>query len=268
MEEELLEVPSGLKSITNTLKYSDGKWQEVTLFVPKEMGLTIYINGQEFVTILCTPTNLNYLVLGYLRAEGIINSIEDISLMRVCEESAVADVRLNRTDFVLPQKRILTSGCGGGVSYNDSVDGLEINSQIRLTPEQLQSLMKQMLQSADLHRISGGIHTSALCDCNSVIAFGEDIGRHNTIDKIIGECMFRNIFLKDKILITTGRISSEMLRKAVKMGIPIVASLTSPTERSISLARELNATLIGYVRGNRITVYSKHERLNSNLKMT
>jgi len=263
LKEEFLEVPSGLSPNIKTQRYSNGNWQEVTLSVPKEMSLSIYINGQEFVTILCTPTKLNFLVLGYLRAEGIINGIEDISLMRVCEESSVADVRLNRTDFVLPQKRILTSGCGGGVSYNDSVNGSEINSQICITPEQLQSLMKQMLQSADLYRISGGIHTSALCDCNSLIAFGEDIGRHNTIDKIIGECLFRNIPLKDKILITTGRISSEMLRKAVKMEIPIVASLTSPTERSIILARDLDATLIGYVRGNQITVYSKYERLNS-----
>ena len=265
METQLLEVPSGLTSDIKTHKYVDGKWQEVTLSVPKEMSLSFYINGQEFVSILCTPNKLNFLVMGYLRAEGIINGIEDITLMRVCEESAVADVRLKQTDLVLPKKRILTSGCGGGVSYNDSVAGSKIDSEICILPEQLLFLMQQMLQNAELYRISGGIHTSALCDCNNVIVFGEDIGRHNTIDKIIGECMFHKIPLSDKILITTGRISSEMLRKAVKMQIPIVASLTSPTERALLLARELDVTLIGYVRGKHFTVYSKSERVQYNV---
>lgn len=263
MKEQLLEVPSGLTPDIKTLKYADGQWQEVTLSVPKEMSLSVYINGQEFVTILCTPNKMNFLVMGYLLSEGIITDVEDINVMRVCEEESVVDVRLKRTDIVLPQKRILTSGCGGGVSYNDSVTGLKINSEISISPEQLLFLMQQMLKNAELYRISGGIHTSALCDCNSIITFAEDIGRHNTIDKIIGECTFRKIPIKDKILITTGRISSEMLRKAVKMQIPIVASLTSPTERAISLARDLDVTLVGYVRGNHITVYSKHERFNS-----
>lgn len=264
MKEQLLEVPSGLTPDIKTLKYADGKWQEVMLSVPKEMSLSIYINGQEFVTILCTPNKLNFLVMGYLLAEGIITNVEDISVMRVCEEDNVVDVRLKQTDIALSQKRILTSGCGGGVSYSESVAAIsKINSKLSLSPEQLLLLMKQMLQNAELYRISGGIHTSALCDCNCILTFTEDIGRHNTIDKIIGECAFRKITLKDKVLITTGRIASEMLRKAAKMQIPIVASLTSPTERAIAMARDLDVTLVGYVRGNHLSVYSRQDRLNS-----
>lgn len=267
LDEEFLDIPKGLTTGITTQKYADGQWQEVTLSVPKEMSLNMYINGQEFVTILCTPNKLNFLVMGYLLAEGFIRDIEDLSVLRLCEEDNVVDVRLKRTDIVLPQKRILTSGCGGGISYSESIAGIpKIDSKITLAPEQLLELMKQMLQNAELYRISGGIHTSALCDTESVLAFTEDIGRHNTIDKIIGECAFRKISLKDKILITTGRISSEMLRKAVKMEIAIVASLTSPTERAIALARDLDVTLVGYVRGNHLTVYSKRERLTSESK--
>lgn len=264
MEDTLLEAPIGLIPGIKTVKYTEGQWEEVTLSVPKEMSLTMYINGQEFVTMLCSPTKLNFLVIGFLLVEGLITDIEDISVLRLCEEDNVVDVRLKRTDIVLPEKRILTSGCGGGISYSDSIVGIpKINSELSLSPEQLLSLMKQLLQDAELYRISGGIHTSALCDGDRVLTMAEDIGRHNTIDKIIGEFGFRRMSLKDKVLLTTGRIASEMLRKAAKVQIPIVASLTSPTERAIALARDLDITLVGYVRGNHLTVYSRPDRLMS-----
>ena len=145
-------------------KYVDGKWQQVSLSVPKEMAFTIYINNQELVTILCTPFKLNCLVLGYLLAEGIIADMKDIASMRVCEDDALADVKLNQSDFVLPQKRILTSGCGGGVSLNTNMGASKIKTDISVAPKQILQLMRSMLESAKLYNLTGGIHTSALCD--------------------------------------------------------------------------------------------------------
>lgn len=242
-------------------KYINGKWQSVSLSVPAEMAFSIYLNSKELVTILCTPLKLNCLVLGYLFAEGIINDLKDITTMRVCEDDAMADVKLKKADFVFPPKRILTSGCGGGTSFDINIESPEIVSRLAIAPERLLSLMRQMLESDSLHKLSGGIHISALTDGTNILVVGEDIGRHNTIDKIMGECILLKITTEDKILLSSGRISSEMVRKAVKMRVPIICSLTSPTERSILMADKYGITLVGYARGNHLTVYTKAERL-------
>jgi FdhD protein len=242
-------------------KFSDGKWQTLSLSVPKEFNFTIFINSHELVTIMCTPTKLNCLVLGYLFSEGIIKDLKDVASMRVCEDDALADVILNQTDFVMPEKRVLTSGCGGGVSFN--LDAPKTNSDIIITPEQILNLMRQMLANAASYNLTGGIHTSTVCDSKSIIAMAEDIGRHNTLDKLTGECLLRKIPTKDKILLTSGRVSSEMLRKAARMQAPVVVSLTSPTERAVLLAQETGICLVGYARGNHLTVYSNPERLQA-----
>jgi FdhD protein len=244
-------------------KYVNGKWQQVFLSVPKEMAFTIYINNQELVTILCTPFKLNCLVWGYLLAEDIIVDMKDVASMRVCEDDALADVKLNQPDFVLPQKRILTSGCGGGVSLNMSKIASRIETDISVAPKQILRLMRYVQESAKLYNLTGGLHTSALCDDKAVIVVGEDIGRHNTLDKIMGECLLRKIPTKNKLLLTSGRISSEIIRKAAKMQVPIIASLTSPTERAVTLARDLDITLAGYVRGTHLTVYTRPDRLEA-----
>jgi len=181
--------------------------------------------------------------------------------MRVCEDDATADVKLAKTDFVLPEKRTLTSGCGGGVSFLSDLVGLKNQSTLSLTPEKLLRLMKQMIQDAVLYNLTGGIHTSAISDGKSLLAMAEDIGRHNTLDKILGECLLRKISTADKVLLTSGRVSSEMMKKAAKMQAPVIVSLTSPTERAVLLAREKGITLAGYARGNHLTVYSVPERL-------
>lgn len=113
------------------------------------------------------------------------------------------------------------------------------------------------------NNLTGGIHTSALCNDEGVIVLGKDIGRHNTLDKIMGECLLRKISTKDKILLTSGRVSSEMMRKAAKMQVPVIASLTSPTRLAVTLAHDLDMTLVGYVRGSQFTVYSRPDRLGS-----
>jgi FdhD protein len=258
---ETIALPQGAAPGVAGYKYSDGQWQPLILAVPKEMAFTIYINSQELVTILCTPFKLNCLVLGYLLSEEIIGDIKDVVSMRVCEDDALADVKLVKADFVLPQKRVLTSGCGGGVSFNSDLGVVKNTSTLSLSPERLLQLTKQMLQDAELYNFSGGIHTSAISDGNTILATAEDIGRHNTLDKIVGECLLRKISTADKIILTTGRVSSEMMKKAAKMRAPVIVSLTSPTERAVLLARELEITLAGYARGNHLTVYAKPERL-------
>jgi FdhD protein len=121
--------------------------------------------------------------------------------------------------------------------------------------------MKQLLERMELYRHSGGVHASALADTKNLLVVTEDIGRHNTLDKIQGECLLKGLSTKERLLLSTGRISSEMLLKAARMQVPVVVSRHSPSETAISLARELGIALVGYARGNRLMVYSHSERL-------
>ncbi|MEW6276647.1 MAG: formate dehydrogenase accessory sulfurtransferase FdhD [Bacillota bacterium] len=241
------------------VRFADGEWARTPVHVPGEMELTIYVNGQELVTVLCTPTRLNYLVLGFLYAEGIISGPDDVVMMRVCEDEALADVRLKNPGYKLPAQKTLTSGCGGGATFK--TQGERVASDLVVTPTEVLSLMKKLQEKMELYRLSGGVHTSALADTKNLLAVAEDIGRHNTLDKIQGECLVRGLSTKDRLLLTTGRVSSEMLLKAAKMQVPVVVSRHSPTGRAVSLARELGIALVGYVRGSRFLVYSHPERL-------
>ena len=241
-------------------RFSNGKWLRTSAPVPSEMALTIYVNGQELVTILCTPAKLNCLVLGYLYSEGIIAGMSDVASMRVCEEESLADVRLSK-EYALPTRRILTSGCGGGVSL--TTQGQKVDSSLVVMPTQILPLMMQLRGQAELFRFCGGVHASALSDTKNLLVVAEDIGRHNTLDKIQGECLLRGLSAKDGLLLTTGRLSSEMVLKVAKMGTPIVVSRSSPMEHAISLASDLGITLVAYARGSRLSVYSCEWRLRS-----
>lgn len=240
-------------------RFSDEGWVRTSVHVPSELELTIYINQQELLTILCTPTKMNFLVLGFLYGQGVISNLDDVVVLRICDDEPVADVRLRNAEYVLPTKRTITPGCGGGAIFQAPEEKVE--SDLVITPTEVLSLMKKFLDKMDLYRQSGGVHTSALADKSELLIVTEDIGRHNTLDKIQGECLVREISTKDLLLLTTGRISSEMLFKAVKMQVPVVVSRHSPTERSVALAHDLGITLVGHARGGRLLVYSHPERL-------
>ena len=242
-------------------RFSSGEWTRELRPVPREMALTIYVNGQELVTILCTPSKLNCLVMGFLYSEGIISDVGDVAVMRVCEDESLADVRLSKPEWSPSALRTLSSGCGGAVSFNTELK--RVNSGLMVAPAEVLSLMKQLSAKAELFRLCGGVHASALCDAMNLLVVAEDIGRHNTLDKILGECLLAGVSTKNRLLLTTGRLSSEMVMKAAKMEVPIVFSRSSPTDRSISLAQEAGITLIGYVRANRLSVYTHEERLRT-----
>ena len=240
-------------------RYADGEWVKDSVNVPSEKELVVHVNHQELVTILCTPIKLNYLVLGFLYGEGIISAVGDVLMMRVCKEDPVADVRLKHSEFQVPTQRTITPGCGGGTMFK--TEGQKVDSDLTVTPSEIFELMKQFQENTELSKLSGGVHASALTDNEAPLVIAEDIGRHNTLDRIQGECLMRGIPTGDRLLLTTGRISSEMLLKAAKLGSPVIVSRHSPTEVAVSLARELGITLIGHARGKRLLVYSHQERI-------
>lgn len=240
-------------------RFSAEGWGRASSHLPSEMALAIHVNRQELITILCTPAKLNYLVLGFLYAEGIISGIGDVASMRVCEEESLADVILSNPEYELPTQRTLTPGCGGGATFK--TQGKRIDSDLVATPKEVLSLMKQFQKQMVLYRLCGGVHASALSDTKNLLVVAEDIGRHNTLDKIQGECLLMRLPTRDRLLLSTGRISSEMLLKAAKMQAPVVVSRHSLTGSAVSLARDLGITLVGHASGSRLSVYSHPERL-------
>jgi FdhD protein len=242
-------------------RFLDGEWDKTSTHVPSEMALAIYVNRQELVTILCTPSQLNCLVLGFLHAEGIISGMDDVASMRVCEEESLAEVMLKNSEYELPTKRTLTSGCGGGATFKTQEQ--RIDSDLVVSPEEVLSLMKQLQEQMVLYRLCGGVHASALSDTKNLLVVSEDLGRHNTLDKIQGECLLKGLSTKDRLLLSTGRVSSEMLLKAAKMQAPVVVSRHSITGSAVSLARDLGIALVGHARGSRLSVYSHPERLKA-----
>ncbi|MDH7487052.1 MAG: formate dehydrogenase accessory sulfurtransferase FdhD [Anaerolineae bacterium] len=244
------------------IQVRDHRREHVERTVIEETPLALYVNGHELVTLMCTPLAVEDLVIGFLMGEGIIGRLEDVVLLRACLDEGLVNVRLARPEVALPQRRILTSGCSGGVTFADlSGARMPVAVSLHIAPARLVELMDQMQHSGPLHGHVWGLHTSALSDGDTLLAVAQDVGRHNTIDKIWGQCLRRGIATEGRLLLSTGRISSEMLGKAARMRVELVASRTSPTSLSVPLAEAWGITLIGYVRGQRMDVYTHPGRL-------
>ena len=239
----------------------DGGWKTVPVKLGEEMALTLYVDRAELATMLCTPEKLNFLIAGFLRSEGLIETLNDIALMRVCDEEQVADVRLMRPRE-LRGKRILTTGCGGGVTFDDGTSISPVTSDLHVSPAQILGRMREMQQAFGGRAEQGGTHVSALSDGDGLLVVSRDVGRHNTLDKIWGQCLFQGTQTTGRMLLTTGRLSSEMVVKSAKMGAPVIVSINSPTSRAVELGEQLGITLVGYARGARLSVYCHPERLS------
>ena len=234
--------------------------------VVAEVPLTIILNNEELSTLLCSPDKLKELTIGYLLAEGFINTLEDIARINLDHQRSV--VRLETTNPVdktdWDKKRIITSGCGRGqtfYNFRDFSHCKPIKSNLRVKAILIADLMKEFQNASKIFKETGGIHSAALCEKNKIVAFSEDIGRHNAVDKIIGEVVLQGESLKDKFLILSGRISSEITLKAVRLGVPLIVSRSAPTDMAVRLAKQLKVTLVGFARGSRMNVYSEEGRI-------
>lgn len=238
------------------LRIGPNRIDEVTGEIVREQPLTISINGERFLTLLCTPVKLEALVIGYLWMEKVIAAVEDVAGLDISAVDGRADVTLVHP-VTLPTERILTSGCGGGITFRiDHRLFPRLSSSLRVRRDQLSLRMKDLFTAATHYRESRGIHGAALSDGERLLIVAEDVGRHNAVDKVKGEALLRGIPSDDRILLSTGRISSEMLLKAARMGVPLVASRTSPTEMAVALAEQLNITVCGYVRPDSLNLYA------------
>lgn len=231
----------------------------------KEQPLTIFVNGNEIVTLMALPDMLKELTVGFLASENIINSLSNIEKMELDCQKNIVWVKLNKKiEIKLFKKRTLTSGCGKGVTFSDLKNcPLDtIDNDLSIDSENINKFMVEMQKKALLFEKTGGTHTAALADQNKIHYIIEDIGRHNTIDKIIGKAYIEDINLKNKIIITSGRVSSEIIIKVLKEKFPILISRSAPTSTAVEIARKKNLTLIGFTRGNRYNVYHGINKIN------
>ena len=224
--------------------------------------LSIYVNGESLATMMCSPLQLEALTVGFLYNEGLIESAAEIGHLQLNMTKSVADVILTRDEVALPRRMILTTGCGGGVTgleLSQSYPALE--SDFVTTPAVINRLMRQLQGAAHLYNAVRGVHTAVLGDEAGLLASAEDVGRHNAVDKVAGQALLEGIATRNRILLTSGRVSSEMLGKARRMSVPIVASRTAPTSITVELAEAWNICVLGYVRRGGMRVYTHGWRL-------
>lgn len=249
------------------IRVKDGRRKSQEDQVVVEFPLTIFLNEQELVTLLCSPRDLKYLALGFLRSEGLVSSIDDLEGVTLDEERGIVFVNTkDKSNFgeKLYGKRTITSGCGKGTVFFHALDSLQskpVTAKLEIRGESLFGLMRSLQEKSVLFKATGGVHSAALADEEQILVYSEDIGRHNALDKIVGECLLKEIPLQEKILLTSGRLSAEIVLKGAKMGLPLIVSRSAPTSLAVELAGQVGITLVGFLRGTRFNIYTSAERI-------
>ncbi|MCB9433041.1 MAG: formate dehydrogenase accessory sulfurtransferase FdhD [Ardenticatenaceae bacterium] len=248
-------------SPTHYISIATGVPQPIEAEIVTETQACISVNGFELAIFMCSPNDLDKLALGFLYNENIISSLADVRSLHLSKSNCV-DVWLHTADFEPPKRLIVTAGCGGGVTFDDlSAQHAPLQTTAQATPQQLAELMRQMHLGAELYQRARGIHTAVLATPEKVLLQVEDIGRHNCLDKLRGAALVDGIATEGCILFSSGRISSEMINKARRLGTPIVCSRTSPTSLSVALAEAWNITIVAYLRQDRMRIYTHPERV-------
>jgi FdhD protein len=225
------------------------------------------LNNRELATLLCSPADLRYLAVGFLSSEGLLKSKDEVKRIVIDDRRGVVRVKTEGDEElardVLP-KKITASGCGKGASFHSAAAGQvqdKVESKLKISAPEVLALVNKFQHHSQVYRATGGVHSAALCDTRNIIVFSEDIGRHNALDKIFGECLFNDIATDDRIIITSGRVSSEILLKVARRNIPIIVSKSAPTNLGVRLADDLGVTLVGFARGKRMNVYTHAGRI-------
>jgi FdhD protein len=241
--------------------------EETTDQVASEIGFSLVVNDKQVVTLLCTPSELDAMAIGFLLSEGLLKDRESLLDVHVDDKKFTVTVTLKDLPEDIDRtfhKKTITSGCGQGITFTDaaSLKSLPPNrSLLQVSPEKIRAMLKEFRSIANLFTKTGGVHSAALVDKKSIMLFSEDIGRHNAVDKLLGKAFLAGIPLEDKILLSSGRISGEIMTKVIRNRIPILISRTAPTCMSITYAEDHGVTLIGFARGNRMNIYTHPQRI-------
>ncbi len=258
--------------LTRAVEGYDQTGQRQSLRVVEERPLTIYLNAQEIVTSMTIGDYPEYLALGFLRNQGMLRPDDQVTAVEYDEDLEVVIVRTTRQTSYEEKvkKKTRTSGCAVGTVFGDMMEGLEglTLPQADLRTSWLYALARQVNTQPSLYLEAGAIHGTVLCQRDEMLVYMEDVGRHNAVDKIAGYMFQHGVGGADKILYTTGRLTSEMVIKTAQMGIPVLASRSGFTAWGVEIARQVGLTLIGRMRGQRFICLSGEERLIRDADLT
>ena len=250
------------------LRIRDGERSEATDRVVRERTVLLVVGGQRLLRLQCLPTDLADLALGLLTTSRLLPPAEPVPPMRVDHERGQIVVDFSPPDGAIEQMRrslTLGSGCGAALSPAAEFDPLDcwrkIDTSFAVAPTAVADAVSAFVARSGLFKETGGVHAAAIAHDERVVAFAEDIGRHNAFDKVIGACRRQGIALMDKLAMVTGRLSLELVAKAVPSSIPVLVSRGAPTEAGVQLAEAANLTLIGFARAGRMNVYAAPWRL-------
>ena len=266
MKEFLLRPDPSDPRLTNRVAGVDQEGQPIETSVVVERPLTLFLNGQEIVTMMTVGDYPDYLAVGYLLNQNMLRDDDEITGIEHDEELEVVVVRTRReTDYEDKlRKKTRTSGCAQGTVFGDVMEkfeDIELAREAVLKTSWLYALAKKINTSPSLYLEAGAIHGCVLCEADRPLIYMEDVGRHNAVDKIAGYMFLNGITVADKIFYTTGRLTSEMVIKTVNMGVPILISRSGFTAWGVDLARQANLTLIGRARGKRFIALAGDSRI-------
>lgn len=235
--------------------------------IVREVPITIYFNKEEIVTILCSPDQIRELTVGFLVSEGFIKDRDDLyAIGHHCEENAIrVEGRAREGQQGILNRRVISSCCGKSrASFNFENDGSLVrvqDSKVRIALDEALYYANYLDQNSAIFQETGGTHNGGV-GCGGKASYTcHDIGRHNVLDKIMGRAVLQKLDLSDHVLFFSGRVSSEILIKVAKMNIPIIIARSAPTDMTIALAEDLNITVVGFARGNRLNIYTCSERI-------
>lgn len=246
------------------IRYENGGSQDLDDVLVNEYALDIYINNQSFARLLCSPQDLEYLCLGYLFGESQISSLSDVLSIDIDVDCGKADIVLHTTKRSIDKPTYLTTGLGPQKSITIaalSEKQIPLMDGLSLKAEQICQLADKFQEHSTLFAETGGVHSCALSDGEQIIAFFEDIGRHNALDKVVGFALKQRLELGNYMIITSGRIPGYMAYKCYRAGLPFIVSRSAVTSAAVDFAQKTGLTLIGFARNSRFNIYSGSARV-------
>ena len=254
---------------TQIIKFKGAQKSAVDDILVREIKLEIYINGKRFGALMATPTDQEALAAGYLISENLIASPEDIESIELSGDALSVRVKAKINEKRLEQfdeEKVIISGCGRSSTANidpEAMAARAIKADVKFHKDEILRQMGQFYTQCELYEMTGCVHTAKLFTAGGEYFIGEDIAQHNTIDKSVGKAVLAGCDTQGSLLLVSGRLSSEMVAKAVMSGISALVSRTAPTSLGVVIARKFDLTLCGFARGENLNVYSGEERILS-----
>ena len=254
---------------TQIIKFKGAQKSAVDDILVREIKLEIYINDKRFGAVMATPTDQEALAAGYLISENLIASPEDIESIELSDDALSVRVKAKINEKRLEQfdeEKVIISGCGRSSTANidpEAMAARSITGEVKFHKDEILRQMGQFYTQCELYEMTGCVHTAKLFTAGGEYFIGEDIAQHNTIDKSVGKAVLAGCDTQGSLLLVSGRLSSEMVAKAVMSGISALVSRTAPTSLGVVIARKFDLTLCGFARGENLNIYSGEERILS-----